>query len=229
MKAVILAAGLGKRMRPLTDKKPKALVRLGGKPLLEHVLESLKKAGIEETLLVVGFGADKIMKRFGKNFNGMKLSYVEQKIAMGTAHAVLQAKGRVKGRFLVGHADVIVLPSLWKSLAAAKGFDAVVALRLDPKPERYGVALVSGKKLVQIVEKPSAKLESNLVNAAAYLFSQKVFPALEETKVSERGEFELTDSINALAAKGKAGFVLYKGKCIDIGTVEELREAGKGE
>lgn len=227
MKAVILAAGLGKRMRPLTDKKPKALVKLKGKPLLEHVLESFKKAGVEEAFLVVGFGADKIMKRFGRNFNGMKLSYVEQKIAMGTAHALLQAKGKARGRFLAGSTDVIVSPKLWKLLAKTNGFEAVVALREDKQPERYGVALVSGKKLEQIAEKPLGKIESNLVNAGCYAFSQKIFPALEAVKISERGEFELTDAINALAAKGKAGFVLHKGKCLDIGTIVDLKKAEK--
>ncbi len=225
MKAVVLAAGLGKRMKPLTDSKPKALVEFRGKPLLEHVLQSLEKAGIKETVVVVGFGSKMIRKRFGNAFGKMKLSYVKQRVQMGTAHAVLQAKGKVGGKFLVGSTDVIVLPSLWKKLVAKKGFDAVVALREDRHPERYGVALVSGKKLKAIIEKPSKKLESNLVNAGAYLFSQKIFAALEETKVSKRGEFELTDSINALAAKGRAGFVLYRGKCVDIGTVEELRQA----
>ena len=228
MKAVILAAGLGKRMGPLTGKKPKALVKLRGKPLLEHVLESFKKAGVEEAFLVVGFGADKIMKKFGRNFNGMKLSYVEQKIAMGTAHALLQAKGKAGGRFLAGSTDVIVSPKLWKGLAKTKGFDAVVALREEEHPERYGVALVSGKRLKCIVEKPKDGIGSNLVNTGCYAFSQKIFPALEAVKISERGEFELTDAVNALAAKGKAGFVLHKGKCLDIGTIAELRKAEKG-
>ncbi len=227
MKAIILAAGLGKRMRPLTNDKPKALVELKGKPLLEHVLQSLEKAGVKKAVIVVGFGKEMIRKRFGNVFGKMKLSYVEQRVAMGTAHAVLQAKGKIRGNFLVGSSDVIVLPQLWKKLAAKKGFDAVVALREDKHPEKYGVALISGKKIKAIIEKPSKKLESNLVNVAAYLFSQKIFAALEKTKVSKRGEFELTDSINALAAKGKAGFVLYSGKCIDIGTVEELRKAEK--
>lgn len=228
MKAVILAAGLGKRMKPLTDDSPKALVELKEKPLLEHVLESLKKAGIEEALIVVGFGADKIMKRFGKNFNGMKISYAEQKIAMGTAHALLQAKGKIRGKFLVGSTDVIVSPKLWKGLASAKGFEAVVALREEEHPERYGVALVSGKRLKCIVEKPKEGIGSNLVNTGCYAFSQKIFPALEAVKISQRGEFELTDAINAIAAKGKAGFALHRGKCLDIGTIEDLEKAGKG-
>lgn len=225
MNAVILAAGLGKRMQPLTNDKPKALVKFKGKPLLEHVLQSFEKAGVKEAVIIVNFGSGKIEKRFGNVFGKMNLSYVEQRAAMGTAHAVLQAKGKVKGKFLVGSADVIVLPSLWKKLMQEKGKAAVVALRKEAHPERFGIALVSGKKLMQIVEKPKGKIESSLVNSGCYMFSQKIFPALEETKVSKRGEFEITDSINSLAAKGKAGVIVYNGKCLDIGTVKELRKA----
>jgi len=225
MKAVVLAAGLGKRMGSLTKKTPKALLELDGKPLLEHVLVSLEKAGVKHVVIVIGFLGELVKKRFGKKFGKMKLSYVMQRIPMGTAHAVLKARKRIKGkaRFLVGSGDVIVKPSLWKRLWEKKGFDAVVAVRKEKHPKRFGVALVSGKRLMQIVEKPKGRMESNLVNAGTYLFSEKIFPALRKTKVSARGEFELTDSINMLAAKNRAGFVLYKGKCIDIGTKTDLK------
>ena len=225
MKAVVLAAGLGKRMRSLTKEKPKALVRLNGKPLLQHVLESFEKAGVKEVLVVVGFKGKLVKKKFGKQFGKIKLSYVTQRIPMGTAHAVLKARGRVKGRFLVGSGDVVVEPGLWKRLLAKKGFDAVVALRPEKNPEKFGVALVKGKKLMQLVEKPGKKIGSDLVNAGAYSFSQKIFPALAATRVSRRGEFEITDSINILAAEGKAGFVEYRGKCLDIGSREDLKNA----
>jgi len=227
MKAVVMAAGLGKRMKPLTKNIPKALVKLRGKPLLQHVLESMEKGGIEEALLVIGFGGEKVRKRFGTKFGGVKLSYVEQAIPMGTAHAVLQAKGKVRGKFLVASGDVVFGRDVWKKLWGKKGFDAVVALREEKEPERFGVAIAKGKSLTQIVEKPGKSLGSNLVNAGAYCFSQKVFPALEKTKISARGEFELTDTINAIAAAGKAGFVLYRGKCLDIGTLEEFKKAEK--
>lgn len=229
MKAVVLAAGQGKRMQPLTNDRPKALVELKGKPLLQHVLESLEKAGVEETIIVVGFLAEMVKAKFGKKLGKMKLGYVEQRIPMGTAHALLQARKKIRGkqRFLVASTDVIVPAELWKSLAAKKGFDAVVALREEEHPESFGIALVSGKKLEQIVEKPLGKIESNLVNAGCYAFSEKIFPALKKTKIGERGEFELTDAINALAAKKKAGFVLHKGKYLDIGTIEDLEAAEK--
>jgi dTDP-glucose pyrophosphorylase len=225
MKAVVLAAGLGKRMGPLTKEKPKALVRLNGKPLLQQVLESLEKAGVKQVLVVVGFKGGLVRKRFGKQFGKIKLGYVTQRIPMGTAHAVLKARGKVKGRFLVGSCDVVLEPGLWKRLWAKKGFDTVVALRPEKNPEKFGVALVKGKKLVQLVEKPEKKLASNLVNAGAYSFSQKIFPALVATKISSRGEFEITDSVNILAGKGKAGFLVYRGKCLDIGSRGDLKKA----
>ncbi len=224
MKAVVLAAGQGVRMKPLTKDMPKALVELKGKPLLQHVLESLKKAEVKEAVIVIGFKGNLIKKRFGKSFNGMRLRYVVQRIPMGTAHAVLQAKGRTGKRFLVAYCDVIVQAGLWKKLMNVNGFDAVVALREEKRPERFGVALVEGKMLRQIVEKPKKKIESNLVNLGAYLFSDRIFPILRKTRISKRGEFELTDSINALAGKEKAGFVVYEGKCLDIGTIDDLRK-----
>jgi bifunctional UDP-N-acetylglucosamine pyrophosphorylase/glucosamine-1-phosphate N-acetyltransferase len=227
MKAVVLAAGLGKRMRPLTNDMPKALVKLKGRPLLEHVLQSLERAGVKQAVVVVGFKGGLIRERFGNRFGKLKLSYVLQRIPMGTAHAVLKAKGKVGGKFLVASADVIVQASLWKKLSEKKGFDAVVALRRESRPERFGIAIVSGKKLMQIVEKPLGKIESSLVNAGAYALSEKIFPVLRKTRVSSRGEFELTDSINALAAKGKVGFVVYKGKCLDISDLPALRKAEK--
>lgn len=214
-------------MQSLTNNRPKALVELKGKPLLWHVLRSLEKAGVEEAIIVVGFLAELVKQHFGEKFGKMHLSYVEQRIPMGTAHALLQADGKVKGMFLAASCDVIVEPALWKALSKAGGFDAVVALRKEENTENFGVALVSGKRLEQIVEKPLGRIESNLVNAGCYAFSEKIFAALRKTKISERGEFELTDTINALAAKKRAGFVLCKGKCLDIGTIEDLQAAEK--
>ncbi|MBN2067792.1 MAG: NTP transferase domain-containing protein [Candidatus Diapherotrites archaeon] len=223
MKAVVLAAGQGVRMLPLTKEKPKALVELKGKPLLQHVLESLEKAGVKKAIIVVGFKGELVRAHFGKAFKGMKLRYVEQRIPMGTAHAVLQAKGKTGKRFLVAYCDVIVNSGLWKKLMK-EDKEAVVALREEAHPERFGVALVEGKLLRQIVEKPKKKMKSNLVNLGACLFSNSLFPVLEKTKMSKRGEFELTDSINALAAKDKVGFAVYRGKCLDIGTIKDLRK-----
>jgi len=140
---------------------------------------------------------------------------------------VLKARRFGKGRFLVGSADVIVKPGLWKRLWGKKGFDAVVALREEARPKRFGAALLEGEKLVQIVEKPGKKMKSGLVNAGCYLFNQRIFPVLKGIKISSRGEFELTDAINKVAGKGRAGFVVYKGKCLDIGTVAELKKAEK--
>ena len=110
----------------------------------------------------------------------------------------------------------------WDSIAATTAGELVSD---EKNPENFGVAMVKGKKLVRLVEKPGKNIGSDLVNAGAYCFSRKIFPALVATKVSSRGEFEITDSINILASKGKAGFVEYKGKCVDIGSREDLKRA----
>ena len=225
MKAVVLAAGQGVRMLPLTQDRPKALVELDGKPLLWHVLSSLSKARVSETIIVVGFKSEMVKEKFGERFGKMKLSYVSQSFPMGTGHALFQARKTAGVRFLAGYCDVIVEPALWKKLAAAKGKDAVLALRHEKYPERFGVALTERKKLVAIVEKPEMKLGSDLVNVGAYLFTEKIFPALEKIKMSKRNEFELTDAINRVASEGKAGFAVYDGKCLDIGTIEDLENA----
>lgn len=227
MKALVLAAGKGTRLKPLTDNLPKAMVLLHGKPLLEHALVSLKKAGIKRVVVVVGYLKQKIIDYFGSNFEGVQIEYVEQKEQLGTAHAVLQAKRKMDGNFLVASADVIAAPILWKKLAAKKGFDAVVALRKEKNPKKFGVAAVRGKLLEAITEKPLHKTKSNLVNAGAYFFSQKIFAAIAKTKKSAHGEFELTDAINFLAQKKKAGFIKFGGKILDIGSLSDLKNAEK--
>ena len=244
MKAVVLAAGKGVRLRPLTDKTPKALVEIAGKPLVEWVLESLKQAGVEETLIVVGHLGEKVKERFGQDFNGMALGYTEQKELDGNARAIALAKSFAgNSGFICAYCDVIVESSIFKELAeksakkeksvfleaveeSQEGFDAVVVGREVRDPWRFGVLKIEGERVLEVVEKPAIGEEpSNVINAGIYWFSPKIFSAIDKTEKSERGEFEITDSINILAKEGKVGLVRYKGKCIDIGTVEDLKAA----
>ncbi len=224
MKAVILAAGKGTRMKPLTDDMPKAMVLLHGKPFLEHVLFSLKQAGIKEAVIVVGYLKEKIMDYFGAEFAGIKIEYAIQEEQLGTAHAVLQAKKFLKKDFLLGFSDIIAEPGVWRALLEANGFDVIAVVRGDAEPERFGVVETEGNRIVRVEEKP-LKPKSNLVLAAFYRFSQKIFSAIEKTKKSARGELELTDAINILAEKKKVGFVKFEGKIFDIGSLEDLKKA----
>ncbi len=233
MKAVILAAGQGRRLRPLTNDRPKALVELAGKPFLEHVLEALSEAGVLEVGIVVGRLGEKIEEKFGEKFGEMKLSYLKQENEVGTAKAVYTAKGFVgDDDFICAHADVIIESGLYKKLIeefhGKEELDAVIVGREVDEPWRYGVLRTENCFLKEIVEKPEkGKEPGKLINAGVYWFSRRIFKAIEETGKSERGEFELTDSIMRFAENNRAGVLHYEGKCFDIGSVEDLKNAEK--
>jgi NDP-sugar pyrophosphorylase family protein len=225
MQAVVLAAGKGVRLKPLTDNKPKALVELDGIPLLERVLKELEKAGITETIVVIGSMGEQIEQYFGKKIGKMKLQYAKQKIQLGTAHALLQAKAKIKGDFLMGHCDVIAPATLWKKLAKVKKFEAVMVLRKEEEPEKFGVVLTENELVAEITEKPEQP-KTDLVNAGCYRFSKKIFAELEKTKINpQRNEFELTDTLRNLSARKKVGFLLATEKIFDISSIEDLRDA----
>lgn len=223
MKAIILAAGKGKRMRPLTTHKPKALIEFRGKPLLWHVLRQAEKAGIKEALIVIGFRGNSVKKFFGKKSGKISLNYAWQKKQLGTAHALKQAEGKTGKEFIVLSCDVIASFTLIKKIASKKGFDAVLALRKEKHPEKFGVVSVKNGRIIGLIEKP-ARPEGNLVNAGIYRFKENVFDAISRVKKSGRNEFELTDAIKLMiASEKKVGFVKAGGKILDIGSLKDLK------
>ncbi|MEM0360475.1 MAG: sugar phosphate nucleotidyltransferase [Candidatus Diapherotrites archaeon] len=228
MKALVLAAGKGARMMPLTEEKPKAMVQLNGKPLLEHVLKEVEKAGISECGIVIGYKGEKIRSYFGDSYKGMKLKYFVQEPQLGTAHAVATAEEWLKEDFLLLSSDVLVEWPLLERLSQKKGFAAVLSLRHDDFPERYGVVETDNNKVKKIIEKPDCTPENAFVNAGIYRFSPKIFEAIRKTKKSRRNEFELTDSIRILLESNeKVGFIEVSGPCLDIGSIEDLQRAEK--
>ncbi|HDI73009.1 MAG TPA: nucleotidyltransferase family protein, partial [Candidatus Altiarchaeales archaeon] len=112
MDAIILAAGEGTRLRPLTSTRPKPMLQVAGKTILEWDLEALARNGFNKAIVVVGYKRDVIVDYFGKKFNGIKLEYVNQREQLGTAHAVSMAEGKVKKEFLVMNGDLIVSEKL---------------------------------------------------------------------------------------------------------------------
>ncbi len=226
MLAVVLAGGKGLRMLPLTKDRPKAMVELRGKPLLEWVLLELKKAGIRKVIIVVGYKKEKIIEYFDNSFAGLPITYVEQKRALGTAHALLQAKNVAKDekQFIVCHGDVIAKSVDIRRLIDAKG-KAVVALRLEKNAERFGVIEVKHNEIVSIVEKPKGIKEA-LVNAGLYKFDSSIFELLSKLKKNRlRNEYELTDALKKLVEKNELRYVVMKQKVLDIGTIQDLENA----
>ena len=208
MIGVILAAGEGRRLRPLTLTRPKHMIPVGGKPILEHLVNAVKAAGIKEILVVVGYKAETIKEYFGNGSEfGVSINYVNQKRILGTADAIASVKKHVNEDFLVVNGDLLsssdAIKSVIKMHEKAKSIATLAAVKVE-KPEQYGVLKVKDGRLTDIIEKPSSKTSSsNLVNAGIYLFSIEIFDFIEQTKISKRGELEITDSIHLIVKMGK--------------------------
>ena len=203
MKAVVLAAGEGTRLKPITLTRPKHLIRVGGKLLLEHCLNALKAVGIEETLIVIHYMGDAIRTYFGdgKNF-GLRISYVEQKEVLGTGNAVSIAEPYVKEDFVLVYGDLLFSVDALKKVVAIHEREkpaATMAVVPVEKPENYGIVELENSRVKNIIEKPSRdKAPTNLANAGIYVFSTEIFEKIKKTKASVRGEWEITDAISLL-------------------------------
>jgi len=226
MQAIILAAGEGSRMRPLTSKRPKVMLPVCGKPILEQIVLRAKQAGVESFVFVVGYGADAVKLHFGDGSNfGVRIDYTVQNRQLGTGHALLAAEAKAEDRFIVLNGDVLPDAESLKSMTSIKG-NAVAARRV-PDPSRYGVFLCDDGHMKSVVEK-SKTPPSDLANAGIYLFDRAIFDALENTGMSERGEYELTDGLNALASKEKTKIKIIELKdWIEVGRPWDILAANE--
>ncbi len=233
MKAVLLAAGAGERLMPLTATRPKHLIKVGGKPILQFCLEAVKRAGITEAIIVTHYMGEAIRNYFDDGEKlGLKLSYVEQKEILGTGNAAEVAKPYVDGDFVLIYGDLLFGQDSVKDVLAQfkKGKTAaVMAVVPVDRPENYGIIEQdTDGNVKRIVEKPAVgKAPSNLANAGIYVFSNDVFEKLKQTKASVRGEWELTDAITMLAEEGKTVLAaqLSKDDWFDVGRPWDLLDA----
>ena len=197
MKAVVLAAGTGERFLPLTATRPKSMLPVANKPLLEHVVESLVEAGVDELVVVIGSEGNRIQRYFedGGPWN-VDVQYAIQESPLGTGDALLQAEPLVGNDFLVLNGDRIVDPTLLHHLIdrrAATG-DACMAVTRVDDPSLYGVVSLDDDRVTNIVEKPPEHaVTSNRVNAGAYAFGSEIFSVLRETEYY--GELDLTKAL----------------------------------
>ncbi|MFW9989897.1 MAG: bifunctional sugar-1-phosphate nucleotidylyltransferase/acetyltransferase [Candidatus Odinarchaeota archaeon] len=236
MKAVILAAGEGKRLRPITSLLPKPMIPLLGKPILEHIILGLKNIGIEHILIIVGYKQEIIKKYFekvAKQIN-IKIEYIVQEEYFGTAHAANYAKNFVKDEtFLMMYGDIFVDTNIFKNILQKydqNKFDGLIALKKVNNPQNYGIITLDSHKLVEkIIEKPNPQQNlGNLANAGIYIFNKMIFEAIEKTKKSARNEYEFTDSMQILINElnGKiVGFTLDALFWNDIGLPWQLFDA----
>lgn len=207
MKAVVLAAGRGERLWPLTEETPKPLLPIANKPILERTCEALVDAGIRQIILVVGFRSEKIRDRLGKGEAiGSELNYVRQKTAKGTADALGTCNKELQGddRFLVLYGDDYYDSSLPRTfLTRAKKNKGITIGTANVQDASSFGKIQSKRGLVTEIQEKESRAEPGQVNAGIYLMDESIFPAIAKTKRSIRGELELTDAVRILIKEGR--------------------------
>lgn len=202
LKAVILAAGEGRRCRPLTQTRSKVMLPVGNRPFMEHVINALAENGIQDLYIVVGYQKERVMDHFedGVDF-GVNITYLEQNELLGTAHALGKAENYIDEPFLVVNGDNLIDSRAVSELISARG-DNVILAALRRHSGDYGVLMVEQERVRAIVEKPGRPC-SGILNTGAYKFSPEIFQDIHNTPLSERGSYELTETISQMIAEGR--------------------------
>jgi bifunctional UDP-N-acetylglucosamine pyrophosphorylase/glucosamine-1-phosphate N-acetyltransferase len=195
MQAVIMAAGRSTRTQPLTVGTPKPLLKVLDTPILEHNLDQLVGI-VDEVIIIVGFKKDMVMDYFGSSYKGIKLIYAEQERQLGTGHALMTAKQFLKDRFLVLNGDDLFSREDMKALT--KHDYAILVKEMDDV-RKFAAVMVENGKVTELIEKPKENY-SRYANVGCYCLKKSVFEI--QLKTSERGEYEITDYITAVAKMG---------------------------
>jgi NDP-sugar pyrophosphorylase family protein len=228
--SVLLCAGVGQRLRPLTDSIPKALVPVAGRPIVDYHLEAWHAAGVRRSILVTGYREEQVRAHVGDGARfGLRVEYVTQTARRGSGHALLVAADRLRGpSVLVGYCDVFfgAHPSVWRTLLADGRGKIVGASVADAS--RYGRLVADSDRpwprLLAIHEKDGDP-SPGVVNAGAYLLPRRVIELLRSTRPSPRGEIELTDAVTEYVAEGGEIRIVPAPVWIDVGTPEQVATA----
>jgi len=199
MIAVVLAAGEGSRLKPFTITRPKVMIPVGNKPILEYVITALRESSIIDIIMVVGYKREKIMDYFGDGHAwGVDIAYVEQNPQLGTAHALQQVTDLIHDHFLLVNGDTVVNASDIKRIMRAELCDVAMLTIHANSAQKYGVVETDNGLVKSIQEKPKYEDNGNIVNAGVYRFSTKIFEFLRSMDIFERGEYEITDAIKKM-------------------------------
>lgn len=225
--AVILAGGRGLHMRPYTFEMPKGLLPVGGKPILEHIVELLHRSGVRDIIFSIGHLGEKIKEHFsdGKKF-GVHITYVQESKEAGTGGALYLAKKQIKSdTFLVVNGDILIDINLSDMIAFHKEQETVgtIALTSVVDPSQFGEVVMRGSKITHFVEKPKkGEQTSQLINCGVYVFERDIFATLPKTE-----KFQLEDVLVKLAGEKRLSGYLFGGKWVDVGTPASYEKAIK--
>jgi glucose-1-phosphate thymidylyltransferase len=226
MKGLILAAGRGTRLRPLTHTRPKPVIRVAGRPIIHYAVENLLQAGVREIGVVVSPETEKDLRLA---LEGFPVRFVLQEEPQGLAHAVAVARDFLgESPFVLYLGDNLFQKGIGPYLEAFKeGVSAVLALVRVQDPRQFGVAVMEKDRILRLVEKPKEP-PSDLAVAGVYVFSLEVWEVIPGLKPSPRGEYEITDAIQALVDRKKRVVgVEVQGWWKDTGRPEDLLDANR--
>jgi NDP-sugar pyrophosphorylase family protein len=221
MKALIFAAGKGVRMMPLTAEKPKPLLELMGKSLLERVFDTLPEE-ITEVVLVVGYRGEMIRDKFGDSFNGRKITYVEQKEQLGTGNALMACRSNINPGeyFLIIYADDIHDKEVIAA-AVRKGNPAIFVARVQ-YPERFGVVVVNEEGRILGLEEAPKEPKTDLAVTGAYFLNSDIFDY--SATMDPRGEY-LINSMLLPYMRDHNVHAEIENVWIPVGFPEDLKKA----
>lgn len=230
MDAVVLAAGEGTRLRPLTEDTPKGLVEVDGTPILTHCFEQLVELGADQIVVVVGYRKEQIIDHYGDSFEDVPITYTHQREQRGLAHALLTAEDHVDDDFMLLLGDNIFQANLQDVVRRHQERRVDAAFLVEEVPyeeaDRYGVCATNEYgEITEVVEKPDDP-PSNLVMTGFYTFTPAIFHACNLVQPSDRGEYELSDAVDLLLHSGRTiDAIPLEGWRIDVGYPEDREEA----
>jgi len=227
-KAVVLAAGRGTRMRELTAELPKPMIEVRGKPVLQHIIEGLRDARIDQLLLIIGYRADAVRDFFGDGSRyNVAIQYTTQTVQDGTGRVVDLGHDFVGNRpFVLAYGDILVDSANYKRVVdLPDDVEAFLTVTRGEDVTKGGAVFLNEEMdLVDLCEKPKpGEPTSPWYNAGLYAFRPSIFDFIAKLKPSPRGEYELTDAIRDLAQSGKKVKALeLTGKWADVRDPEIL-------
>ena len=220
-------------MRPLTLTKPKTMLPVAGKPIIQYNIESLKNNGIKDILLIVRYKEEIVKDYFGDGSDfGVNITYKTQKNFLGTANAISYGEDFIEDSLIVLNGDIILDDEIIEEIIKKYNYlkpDTLMVLTEVEDPSAFGVVEIEDNNIKNIVEKPKREeAPSNLVNTGIYVFNKDIFGKIEKTEISERGEYEITDSVSIQIAEGKKVIGHKTDKdWIDVGRPWELIEVNE--
>ena len=230
MNAVVLAAGQGTRLRPLTDDKPKGMVEVDGKPILTHCFDQLIELGADELYVVVGYKKQNIINYYEDEYRGVSITYTHQREQKGLAHALLTVEEHIDDDFMLMLGDNIFQANLSDVVNRQQEDRADAAFLVEEVPweeaSRYGVCDTNKYgEITEVIEKPEDP-PSNLVMTGFYTFTPAIFHACRLVQPSNRGEYEISDAIDLLLPSGRTiDAIRMDGWRNDIGYPEDREKA----